>query len=144
MVRTNLDKISSSRGERPTNRPRPWGEDEKQKKKELQSKVWFQGGGFDVPLLFPTPHTPKGELAKRIREAEDATKSVLEMHAVHHHDGRADVNFSGSYTNFLDRQITGRVNNMENLKGPAIMNRRNEMVGNRVERTQYRRLGDGQ
>ena len=91
-----------------------------------------------------SPHTPKGELAKRIREAEDANKSVLEMHAVHHHDGRADVNFSGSYTNFLDRQITGRVNNMENLKGPAIMNRRNEMVGIRVERTQYRRWGDGQ
>ena len=68
MVRTNLDKISSSRGGRPINRPRPWGEDEKQKKKELQSKEWFRAGGFDVALF--VPHTPNGELAKRIRRME--------------------------------------------------------------------------
>ena len=227
-------------GGRPINRPRSWGEDERQKKKELQSKVWFRAGGFDVPLF--VPHTPKGELAKRIREleaenrqgrsirfkiieksgisleqklrrsnpwsgekcgrptcfpcrtddggdcwresvtyslvcdecgqdvcqyfgetgrnafsrglehlsnkeAEDANKSVLKLHAIHHHEGRADVNFSmkvtGSHTNCLDRQITERVN-IENFHGPAIMNRRNEMGGIRVERTQYRRWGGGQ
>ena len=81
------------------------------------------------------------------KEAEDANKSVLKLHAIHHHEGRADVNFSmkvtGSHTNCLDRQITERVN-IENFKGPAIMNRRNEMGGIRVERTQYRRWGGGQ
>ena len=46
----------------------------------------------------------------------------------------------GSHTNCLDRQITERVN-IENFHGPAIMNRRNEMGGIRVERTQYRRWG---
>merc|ERR1711952_151064 len=40
-------------GGRPINRPRSWGEDERQKKKELQSKVWFRAGVFDVPLFVP-------------------------------------------------------------------------------------------
>ena len=56
-------------GGRPVNRPRTWNEDERQKKKELQSKSWFRAGGsFDVPLF--VPHTPQGELAKRIRARE--------------------------------------------------------------------------
>ena len=55
-------------GGRPVNRPRSWDEDERQKKKELQSKRWFRKGGFDVPLF--VPHTPGGELEKRIREKE--------------------------------------------------------------------------
>ena len=55
-------------GGRPINRLRSWEEDERQKKKELQSKVWYRAGGFDVPLFIP--HTPKWELAKRIRELE--------------------------------------------------------------------------
>ena len=55
-------------GGRPINRPRSWEEDERQKKKELQSKVWFRAGGFDVALF--VPHTPNGELAKRIRRME--------------------------------------------------------------------------
>ena len=54
-------------GGRPINRPRSWEEDERQKKKELQSKVWFRAGGYDVSLF--VPYTPKGELAKRIRRA---------------------------------------------------------------------------
>ena len=53
------------------------------------------------------------------------------------------MNVTGSHTNCLDRQITEQVN-IENFKGPAIMNRRNEMGGIRVERTQYRRWGGGQ
>ena len=56
------------RGGRPINRRRSWGEDERQKKKELQSKVWFRRGGHDVPLF--VPHTPRGELARRIKEKE--------------------------------------------------------------------------
>ena len=56
------------RGGRPVNRPRSWGEDERQKKKELQGKNWFRAGGFDVPLF--VPHTPHGELAKRMKEME--------------------------------------------------------------------------
>ena len=55
-------------GGRPINRPRSWEEDERQKKKELQSKAWFRAGGYDVSLF--VPHTPKGELAKRIRKME--------------------------------------------------------------------------
>ena len=56
------------RGGRPVNRLRSWGEDECQKKKELQDKNWFRAGGFDVPLF--VPHTPKGELARRMKENE--------------------------------------------------------------------------
>ena len=78
------------------------------------------------------------------KEAEDANKSVLKLHSIHHHDGRADVNFSmkvtGSHPNCLDRQVRERVN-IENFSGAAIMNRRNEMGGITVERTQYRRWG---
>ena len=47
---------------------------------------------------------------------------------------------TGSHPNCLDRQVRERVN-IENFSGPAIMNRRNEMGGIRVERTQYRRWG---
>ena len=54
------------RGGRPVNRLRSWGEDARQKKKELQGKVWFRRGGHDVPLF--VPHTPHGELARRIKE----------------------------------------------------------------------------
>ena len=53
-------------GGRPVNRPRTWGEDLRQKKKELQSKSWFRAGGFDVPLFIP--HTPQGELANKDKE----------------------------------------------------------------------------
>ena len=56
------------RGGRPVNRPRSWDEDERLKKKELQKKRWFRKGGFYVPLF--VPHTPGGELEKRIRLKE--------------------------------------------------------------------------
>ena len=56
------------RGVRPVNRLRSWGEDERQKKKELQSKTWYRAGGFEVPLF--VPHTPHGELARRMKEME--------------------------------------------------------------------------
>ena len=73
-----------------------------------------------------------------------ANKAILKLHSIYHHDGRADVNFSmkvtGSHPNCLDRQVRERVN-IENFSGPAFMNRRNEMGGIRVERTQYRRWG---
>ena len=55
-------------GGQPINRPRSWEEDRRQKKKELQSKTWYRAGGFDVPLF--VPHTPHGELARRMKEKE--------------------------------------------------------------------------
>ena len=55
-------------GGRPINQRRTWNEDQRQKKKELQKKNWFKRGGFDVPIF--VPHTPNGELAKRMREVE--------------------------------------------------------------------------
>ena len=51
-----------------TNQRRTWNQDQRQKKKELQKKNWFAKGGYDVPLF--VPHTPGGELAKRMRETE--------------------------------------------------------------------------
>ena len=78
------------------------------------------------------------------KEAEDENKSVLKLHSIHHHNGRADINFSmkvtGLHSSSLDRQVTERVN-IENFQGPILMNRRNEMGGVRVERMQYRRWG---
>ena len=55
-------------GGRPVNQPRSWDEDNRQKKKALQSKTWFRKGGFDVPLFVPC--TPGGELAKRMTRME--------------------------------------------------------------------------
>ena len=65
-----FDKMvkEENRGGRPINPRRTWNEDQRQQKKELQGKNWFRSGGFDVPLF--VPHTPNGELAKRMREAE--------------------------------------------------------------------------
>ena len=78
------------------------------------------------------------------KEADDENKSVLKLHAIHHHNGRADVNFSmkviGLHSNSLDRQVAERVN-IENFRGEILMNRRNEMGGVRLERMQYRRWG---
>ena len=34
----------------------------------VQKKNWYRSGGFDVPLF--VPHTPNGELAKRMKEVE--------------------------------------------------------------------------
>ena len=78
------------------------------------------------------------------KDADDESKSVLKLHAIHHHNRRADVNFTmkvtGMHSNSLDRQVTERVN-IENFKGEVLMNRRNEMGGVRLERMQYRRWG---
>ena len=47
---------------------------------------------------------------------------------------------TGGYNEPLDRQLMERVQ-ISNFTGPLLMNRRNEMGGLRVERTQYRRWG---
>ena len=67
---TGYDKMRAEelRGGRPVNRPRTWEEDQRQTRKEDQSKNWFRKGGFDVPLF--VPHTPGGELANKIRAKE--------------------------------------------------------------------------
>ena len=80
-------------------------------------------------------------------EANDEEKSVLWLHSMHHHQSRQDVNYSmrvtGTYKEPLDRQIMERIQ-IQNFKGPVLMNRRSEMGGVRVERMQYRRWGGGQ
>ena len=53
----------------PVNQARSWDADNGQKRKDLQGKLWFRRGGFDVPLFVPC--TPKGELAKRIAKVEE-------------------------------------------------------------------------
>ena len=77
-------------------------------------------------------------------EACDEDKSVLWLHSVHHHQSRQDVNYSmrvtGAFKDPLDRQIMERIQ-IQNFKGPVLMNRRSEMGGVRVERMQYRRWG---
>ena len=83
-------------------------------------------------------------LAKLLAKDED--NSVLWLHSVHHHQSREDVNYSmevvKSYNEPLDRQLMERVK-ISNFKGEVLMNRRTEMGGVRVERTQYRRWGGG-
>ena len=59
---------ASKNGGRPVNRARTWEQDRRQKKKELQKNNWYRQGGYDVPLF--VPHTPGGELAKRMRAKE--------------------------------------------------------------------------
>ena len=69
--------------------------------------------------------------------------SVLWLHSVHHHQGKEEVNYTmevvRSYNEPLDRKV--KKVQISNLKGAVLMNRRNEMGGVRVERTQYRRWG---
>ena len=76
--------------------------------------------------------------------ASDEEKSVLWLHSVHHHESRVGVSYSmrvtGTYKDPLDRQIMERIQ-IQNFKGPVLMNRRSEMGGVRVERMQYRRWG---
>ena len=77
-------------------------------------------------------------------EAKNEDKSVLWLHSIHHHQKREDVVYSmrvtGSFKDSLDRQVMERVQ-ISNFRGPVLMNRRNEMDGFRLERTQYRRWG---
>ena len=60
---------------------------------------------------------------------------------------REEVKFTmtveGAYNEALERQLMERVR-ISNFQGESLMNRRNEMGGIRVERTQYRRWGGGQ
>ena len=56
------------RGGRPVNMSRRWDEDQRQRRKEMQGKEWYRQGGYDVPLF--VPHTPRGELAQRMRAKE--------------------------------------------------------------------------
>ena len=78
---------------------------------------------------------------------QDEDKSVLWAHSVHHHNSREDVKYmmkvSGMPSEPLDRQIMERIK-ISNFQGPALMNRRNEMGGIRVERMRYRRWGGDQ
>ena len=80
-------------------------------------------------------------------EARNEEKSVLWLHSVYHHQTRGDVRYSmrvtGGYKDALDRQCMEKVQ-ITNFKGPVLMNRKNEMGGVRVERTQYRRWGANQ
>ena len=77
-------------------------------------------------------------------EANDEDKSVLWLHSIHHHQRRPDVKYSmkvtGTFQDPLDRQIMEKIQ-IQNFKGPVLMNRRSEMGGVRVERMQYRRWG---
>ena len=79
-------------------------------------------------------------------EANDEDKSVLWLHSKHHHQSRRDVKYSmkvtGAFQDPLDRQIMEKIQ-IQNFKGPVLMNRRSEMGGVRVERMQYRRWGGG-
>ena len=71
-------------------------------------------------------------------------KSVLWPHAIYHHQRREDVKYSmrvtGGYKDSLDQQMTERVH-ISNWRRPVRMNRKNEMEGMRVERTEYGRWG---
>ena len=79
-------------------------------------------------------------------EANDEDKSVLWLHSIHHHQRRPDVKYSmkvtGTFQDPLDRQIMEKIQ-IQNFKGPVLMNRRSEMGGVRVERMQHRRWGGG-
>ena len=77
------------------------------------------------------------------KEAQDENRSVLKLHANHHHGG-ADVRFNMKVTRLhndsLDRQVTEGVN-IANFRGDVLMNRRGELGGVRIERQRYQRWG---
>ena len=59
---------SEKDGGRPINSARTWEEDLRLKNKYFKKKRWYRKGGYDVPLF--VPQTPRGELAKRMKEKE--------------------------------------------------------------------------
>ena len=77
------------------------------------------------------------------KEADDENRSVLKLHANHHHGGvdtRFTMQVTGVHNDGLDRQVTGGVN-IANFRGDVLMIRRGELGGVRNERQQYRRWG---
>ena len=80
-------------------------------------------------------------------KARNEDKSVLWLHPVYHHQSQVDVKYSmrvkGTFKDSLDRQVMEKVH-IQNFKGPVLMNRKTELGGNRIERTQYRRWGNNQ
>ena len=76
--------------------------------------------------------------------AKDETTSALWLHSKFHHQEREDVGYSmrvtGDYSTPLDRQII-EIIQISNFKGPVLLNRKNELGGVQIERTQYRRWG---
>ena len=63
------------------------------------------------------------------------------MHSVYYRqtDIKYSMRVTGVYKDSLDRQVMKKVQ-IQNFKGPVLMNRRTELGGARVERT---RLGGG-
>ena len=98
----------------------------------------------------------KGKTGKNVFEKgknhlkylKDTKESVLRLHSLHHHQGREDVQYSmavtGSFREPLDRQIMEKVQIL-NFKGYILMNRKNELGGDLLEREnyKYRRWGAG-
>ena len=85
----------------------------------------------------------RGDEHLQNKPAEDENKSVMNLHSNHFHNGR-DVRYTmrvtGVHNDSLERQVTEAVN-IANFRGPALMNRRGELGGVRIERQQYRRWG---
>jgi hypothetical protein len=70
-------------GVRPMYRPREWEMEERREVKRKKRSSWFQKGGFIAPIMVPP--TPKGELAKLLREitekeAQDGIKFKIIEH----------------------------------------------------------------
>ena len=82
-------------------------------------------------------------MLKQFSFNENDDMSVLKLHSNHFHNGR-DVRYTmrvtGVHNDSLERQVTEAVN-IANFRGPALMNRRGELGGVRIERQQYRRWG---
>ena len=70
-----------------------------------------------------------------VNKEQDENRSVLKLHANHHHGG-ADVRFTmkvtGLHSDSLDRQVTEGVN-LANFSGDVLMNRRGELGGVVIE-----------
>ena len=77
------------------------------------------------------------------KEADDENRSVIKLHANHHHGG-ADTRFTmkvtGVHNDSLDRQVTEGVN-IANFGGDVLMNRRGELGGVSIKRQQCQRWG---
>ena len=56
-------------GVKPLNRPRDWNKEERRRNKAQKKHNWSAKGGFIAPIFVPA--TPRGELAKTLREIAD-------------------------------------------------------------------------
>ena len=102
----------------------------------VRSRNLYGMSGYSNTVCFPDPEACSSS-------SDSVAVGQTDMW-YNHHQSRKDVTYNmrvtGAFKDPLDRQMMERIQ-IQNFRGPVLMNRRSEMGGVRVERMQYRRWG---